>query len=194
MTLRRWIPAGLVALTLGACVGCPADPDPDPAPSSNSRPDPTPKDEAAIRAAAPGEPTPGSEDYAHQLEQLPTVALVVGGVPLTAYVANTEASRRLGLMFVEELPDARGMIFVYPTADRHGFWMHNTYIPLSIAYITEGFVVDEVIDMTPFDETSRQSRGLVRYVLEVNQGWFERQGVPREGAKVEGLGDLMGYE
>lgn len=185
-----------LALLLGvACVGCPADPAPEPQRPPRERPtEPHEPAEPQIRAAEPGQPTPGPEEFLHQLEQRPTVQLTVGGVPLTAYVVNTEASRRLGLMFVEDLPDDHGMIFVYPTADRHGFWMHNTYIPLSIAYVAESFEVDEVVDMQPFDEQSRRSRGIVRYVLEVNEGWFERHGVPREGAKIEGLGELMGYE
>lgn len=190
MRVNHWLSAAIALSCLVACVGCEPEAEPDPSPIAR----PNPPEPQGPTAAQPGEPTPGPEDYQHQLEQLPTVELTVGGVPVTAYLANTTPTRRLGLMFVEELPDDRAMIFVYPRAGRHGFWMHNTYIPLSIAYITEGFTVDEVIDMQPHSDDSVESRALVRYVLEVNEGWFERHRVPREGAKVEGLGELLGYE
>jgi hypothetical protein len=108
------------------------------------------------------------------------------------YLANTDESRQLGLMHVRQLPEEEGMLFVYPRAGRRSFWMRNTYIPLSLAYIAEDGTIDQLVDMRPLEDTTYPSRSTVRFVLEVNQGWFQRHQV-QVGAKVEGLSGLVGY-
>jgi len=80
-------------------------------------------------------------------------------------------------MFRKNLPDGEGMLFVYERDQVLSFWMKNTYIPLSIAFIaSDGRIVD-IKDMYPHDESSVLSSRSVRYALEVPQGWFSRAGV-----------------
>ena len=97
-----------------------------------------------------------------------------------AEIARTQEEQAAGLMFREKLPDGEGMFFVFESDRVLSFWMKNTLIPLSIAYITyDGRIVD-IKDMYPHDETRVVSSRSVRYALEVPQGWFSRAGV-REG-------------
>jgi len=97
-----------------------------------------------------------------------------------AEIADTDEKRALGLMHRRELADGSGMLFIYQRDEVLSFWMKNTYIPLSIAFITyDGRIVD-IKDMYPHDETSVTSSRSVRYALEVPQGWFSRAGI-REG-------------
>jgi len=100
-----------------------------------------------------------------------TVAVV------TAEIAVTQEDRNKGLMFRKKLPDGEGMLFVFERDEVLSFWMKNTYIPLSIAFIaSDGRIVD-IKDMYPHDTNSVYSSRSVRYALEVPQGWFSRAGV-----------------
>lgn len=94
---------------------------------------------------------------------------------LDAEIAKSEFKRRKGLMFRESLPQNEGMLFVFDFDQKLSFWMKNTYIPLSIAFIDAGGYVREIYDMAPLNEkiiyTSTHS---VRYALEVNRGWFAK--------------------
>jgi uncharacterized membrane protein (UPF0127 family) len=80
-------------------------------------------------------------------------------------------------MYREKLPDGEGMIFVYERDQILSFWMKNTYIPLSIAFITSDGRIIEIKDMYPHDTNSVLSSRSARYALEVPQGWFLRAGV-----------------
>jgi uncharacterized membrane protein (UPF0127 family) len=101
----------------------------------------------------------------------------VGNAEFQVEIADTEQSRRIGLMNREQLPEGQGMLFVFERDQRLSFWMQNTSIPLSIAYISSDLVVREIHDMTPFSlEPVRSSRS-VRYALEVNQGAFGEAGI-----------------
>ncbi len=102
----------------------------------------------------------------------------MGSRTVDARVVFERTTRQLGLMFVEpeELPEDEGMLFVYPTAERLGFWMKNTVTPLSIAYIDEDGTILQVEDMKPKDERSVRSKHKICYALEMHQGWFERAG------------------
>jgi len=101
-------------------------------------------------------------------------------VSLKVELAVTPEERAQGLMHRESLPDGEGMLFIFDKDDILSFWMRNTYIPLSIAYITYDGRIADIRDMYPLDETSVKSSRSVRYALEVPQGWFSRAGV-REG-------------
>lgn len=149
----------------------------------------------ATSASLPAAPeTPRIDDGKNQLALREKRELKLGGVPLTVYLANTRQSRYLGLMHVKEpLPDGMGMLFVYPRASRLAFYMKNTYIPLSLAYVAEDGTIAQLVDMQPLDERSHQADSVVRFVIEVNQGWFQAHGV-KPGAKVEGLAGLVGYD
>ncbi|MCZ6601674.1 MAG: DUF192 domain-containing protein [Planctomycetota bacterium] len=122
-----------------------------------------------------------------------SMTLELGGQVLHVEVAKSSNERSLGLMHRKSLEQNRGMIFVFPEDDELSFWMKNTFLPLSIAFIrTDGEIVD-IQDMEPHDETPVISRGLARYALEVNQGWFAENGV-HPGDRVEGLPDVDGDE
>jgi uncharacterized protein len=108
---------------------------------------------------------------------LPTVTMMVGARPLQVEVARTTAQRERGLMFREALPEGQGMLFVYEHDQDLAFWMHNTRIPLSIAFLDADGRILNIADMQPEDDTIHRSSGVARYALEVNQGWFARQGI-----------------
>jgi len=94
-----------------------------------------------------------------------------------AEIARTQEERNKGLMYRKNLPDGEGMLFIYERDEVMSFWMKNTVVPLSIAFIASDGRIIEVRDMYPRDENSVHSSRSVRYALEVPQGWFSRAGV-----------------
>ena len=98
-------------------------------------------------------------------------------------IAATPSQRQQGLMFREQLAEDAGMLFLFPGESRNGFWMRNTYLPLDIAYIGLDGTVQEIRAAKPLDETPLTPAQPYRYVLEVNQGWFERHSMG-VGAKI----------
>ena len=100
-------------------------------------------------------------------------------VPVEVEIADTDAERQTGLMGRNILPENAGMLFVFEGAQTLSFWMRDTLIPLSIAYIdAEGRIVD-IQDMQPLDDVPPHyvSAEPAQYALEVNQGFFEERGV-----------------
>ena len=92
-------------------------------------------------------------------------------------IADDQAEQRRGLMERTELAEDAGMLFVFDREEPRSFWMRNTLIPLSIAYIaSDGRIVD-IQDMQPLDETSHPSAAPAQYALEVNQGFFAERGI-----------------
>ncbi|MCL2763405.1 MAG: DUF192 domain-containing protein [Treponema sp.] len=115
-------------------------------------------------------------------QKLQTAVLVIeragaDAVEITAEIARTEEERNKGLMHRKKLPDGEGMLFVFDRDQQLSFWMKNTIIPLSIAFISSDGRITEIKDMQPLDLNSVQSSRSVRYALEVPQGWFTRAGV-----------------
>jgi len=109
---------------------------------------------------------------------LETVRLQVGDVEITAEVADNSTERSVGLMFRKEMADGHGMLFVYDIPQRLGFWMKNTYLPLSIAFIDASGTIISIQDMQPLDDTTiHRSPKPVLWALEMNQGWFAENGV-----------------
>ena len=109
---------------------------------------------------------------------LETIQLLVGEVEITAEVANSSAERSIGLMFRKEMDNEHGMLFVYERPRKLGFWMKNTYLPLSIAFIDASGTIISIQDMEPLDEeTIHRSPGPALWALEMNQGWFAEHGV-----------------
>jgi len=100
--------------------------------------------------------------------------LQFGSVTLQIEVACTSAQQQQGLMNRRELPAEQGMLFVFEREQILSFWMKNTYIPLSIAYLDQNGVIVDIQDLQPLDETPRPAAKPAQYALEVNQGWFER--------------------
>ena len=117
---------------------------------------------------------------------LPTVSLLVAGAVVMAEVADDPEERALGLMGRRSLAAGEGMLFVYPDEAPRSFWMKNTLLPLSIAYLDAAGEVVAIRDMSPHDERGVPSGRPARYALEVPQGWFGSVGLA-EGARVEGL-------
>jgi uncharacterized protein len=118
---------------------------------------------------------------------LRTVNLTVGGLSLKAEIAEDDQSREMGLMFRDSLPEDHGMLFIFDQPHQASFWMKNTKIPLSIAFLENDRVISEEKSMRPYDETLIQSRSdKIRYAIEVNAGWFDRHQV-KPGTKVEGI-------
>jgi uncharacterized protein len=118
---------------------------------------------------------------------LSTTTVTLHGTSLKVEVADTPQSLATGLMFRSSMPEDHGMLFMLGSAEQASFWMKNTKIPLSIAYIDGNGIVREEHDMQPFDErTTRSSSDDIVYALEVNQGWFHRHHID-PGVKVEGI-------
>jgi len=110
--------------------------------------------------------------------KLPTVKLWLGAQELAAEVARTPMQVQTGMMFRKSMAENEAMLFVFAGPHRPAFWMKNTLIPLSCAYIDSEGTILEIHDMKPKDESPIQAEsGRVQYVLEVNQGWFERNKV-----------------
>jgi uncharacterized membrane protein (UPF0127 family) len=101
----------------------------------------------------------------------------IKAVTITAELARTEAERSKGLMFRKKLEDGKGMLFIFDREQPMSFWMENTYIPLSIAFIAADGRIVEIKDMKPLDRSSVKSSRSVRYALEVPQGWYDRVNV-----------------
>ncbi len=105
--------------------------------------------------------------------------ILLGGKTIEVEVADTDERRAYGLMFRNSLPKDQGMLFVFDDERTRSFWMKNTLIPLSIAYINKDKVITEILDMQPavLGETrpkSYPSKKKSMYALEMNIGWFER--------------------
>jgi uncharacterized membrane protein (UPF0127 family) len=98
-------------------------------------------------------------------------------VVLSVEVADDAEERGQGLMFRESLAEDAGMIFVYAEDTTIGFYMRNTTIPLSIAFITRDGVIIDIQDMQPLDEALHYAPAPYAYAVEVNQGWYGRNGI-----------------
>ncbi|HEQ71139.1 MAG TPA: DUF192 domain-containing protein [Spirochaetia bacterium] len=109
--------------------------------------------------------------------KLKTIDIMVGTVTVSAEVARTSSERATGLMYRKQLGEKEGMLFVYEREQRLAFYMRNTYVPLSIAFIAADGTIRQIEDMEPLDESTVESHYSVRYALEVNQGAFARWGV-----------------
>jgi uncharacterized membrane protein (UPF0127 family) len=101
-----------------------------------------------------------------------------------AEIAVTHEQRSKGLMYRKNLKDGEGMLFIFDKDDIQSFWMKNTYVPLSIAFISYNGRIIDIKDMYPNNTNSVKSSRSVRYALEAPQGWFLRAGV-KEGDTVK---------
>jgi uncharacterized membrane protein (UPF0127 family) len=98
-------------------------------------------------------------------------------VTMRVEVARTDSEKAQGLMFRRKLEDGKGMLFVFENEEYLSFWMKNTYIPLSIAFVSSGGRITEIRDMEPLDLSPVRSAYAARYALEVPRGWFGRAGI-----------------
>lgn len=120
---------------------------------------------------------------------LRTTQLTTGIHVITAEVAATPQSRMIGLMMRERLAPNHGMVFVFEDKSQHCFWMRNTLLPLSIAFIDDDGTIVNVADMAPKSDATTCPQRPVRYALEMELGWFAKHGVTA-GKKMSGLPSL----
>ena len=116
---------------------------------------------------------------------LERVKLSSGMHRIDAQVAATPDQRQTGLMFRKDMPQHEGMIFVFDQPGKQCFWMKNTLIPLSAAFIADDGTIVNIEDMKPLVLDGHCSAQPVRYVLEMNKGWFAKKGI-KAGSKLQG--------
>ncbi|WP_343604588.1 DUF192 domain-containing protein [Roseateles sp.] len=133
----------------------------------------------ALSAATPA--------VAQQIPQtgLPVVELGAGMHLIHAEVARTDEQRAIGLMARKEMAPNAGMIFVFEQPAQQCFWMRNTLIPLSAAFVADDGTIVNIVEMQPLSDASHCSTKPVRYVLEMNKGWFDKRGL-KAGSKLRG--------
>jgi len=136
---------------------------------------------AALAAAS----SAAAQDAQGVPQRLGTVRLNAGIHNIEAEVAQSPAERSIGLMHRREMPANHGMLFAFERPGVQCFWMKNTLLPLSIAFLADDGTVVNVADMQPQTTESHCSLAPVRYALEMNQGWFAKRGIGR-GAKLTG--------
>jgi uncharacterized membrane protein (UPF0127 family) len=114
---------------------------------------------------------------AQQPQTLPTVELRAGMHRIEAMAALTHAQRALGLMHRREMADHQGMLFVFEQPQVQCFWMKDTYLPLTIAFLADDGTIVNLADMQPHSLDTHCSARPVRHALEMNRGWFARRGI-----------------
>lgn len=117
--------------------------------------------------------------------QLPRTTLKAGMHLIQAQVAQTPEQRSVGLMFRQEMPANEGMLFIFEQAATQCFWMKNTLLPLTAAFVADDGTVVNLADMKPQTLDSHCSDQPVRYVLEMHQGWFAKRGI-QQGFRLSG--------
>ena len=133
----------------------------------------------ALATAAPA----GAQDAPQT--GLPRVELTAGFHRIDAQVASTPQSRQTGLMYRKEMPLHEGMLFVFEQPAVQCFWMKNTLIPLTAAFVDDDGTIVNLEDMKPQTLDSHCSTKPVRFVLEMNKGWFAQKGV-KPGSRLAG--------
>jgi hypothetical protein len=106
---------------------------------------------------------------------LPRTQLQAGMHVLDVQLAQTPEQRQIGLMWRKEMPQHEGMLFVFEQPATQCFWMRNTLIPLSAAFLADDGTIVNIADMKPLSDDSHCSENPVRYVLEMNLGWFAKR-------------------
>ena len=117
---------------------------------------------------------------------LPRVKIGAGMHQIDAQVAATPDQRMTGLMYRQDMPQHEGMLFVFEYPSPQCFWMRNTLLPLSTAFVADDGTIVNIEDMAPMTENSHCSTKPVRYVLEMNKGWFAKKGI-KAGTKLTGV-------
>ncbi len=127
-----------------------------------------------------------SASFAQTNPTLPIKKLNAGMHVIHAEVAATPETRTTGLMNRKSLAPNHGMLFVFEQANVQCFWMRNTLIPLSIAYLDSDGTIVNIAEMSPQSDQSHCSQKPVRFALEMDQGWFTARGMSA-GKKILGL-------
>ena len=117
---------------------------------------------------------------------LQRITLTAGFYQIDTQLALTPEQHATGLMFRKEMPQQEGMLFVFPAATKQCFWMKNTILPLTAAFVADDGTIVNLADMKPQTTDSHCSEKPVRYVLEMNQGWFAKKCL-KAGSKLSGM-------
>ncbi len=118
-------------------------------------------------------------------QRLPSIRLTAGIHVIQAEVAQTPEQRSTGLRFRETMGTSEGMLFAFEEPSPQCFWMKNTLLPLSIAFIGDDGTIVNIADMAPQTLDSHCSAKPVRFALEMNQGWFAKRGI-KAGSRLRG--------
>ena len=111
--------------------------------------------------------------------QLPRVKLQAGMYQIDAQLAATPEQRAIGLMYRQDMPQHEGMLFVFEKPQVLCFWMKNTLMALTAAFIADDGTIVNLADMKPQTTNSHCSKKPVRYVLEMKQGWFAQKNIKK---------------
>ena len=111
--------------------------------------------------------------------------LMAGMHRLDVQLAQTQEQRQIGLMWRKDMPQHEGMLFIFDQASTQCFWMRNTLIPLTAAFLEDDGTIVNLADMKPLSDDSHCSTKPVRFVLEMNQGWFAKRQI-KPGFKLGG--------
>jgi uncharacterized membrane protein (UPF0127 family) len=118
-------------------------------------------------------------------QHLPVIGLSAGMHLIKAEIAQAPREHAIGLMFRTEMGTNEGMLFAFPQAGKQCFWMKNTLIPLAVAFVDDQGVIANLDEMLPQTENPHCSTKPVRFVLEMNKGWFSKRGI-KAGMKLGG--------
>ena len=128
--------------------------------------------------APSGQETPAATEPQTSQSPVSTIVNSLGErIPVQVEIADTDAERQTGLSGRTTLAEDAGMLFVFDQEQPLSFWMKDTLIPLSIAYISANGRIVDIQNMQPLDETPHPSAEPAQYALEVNQGFFTERGV-----------------
>lgn len=110
--------------------------------------------------------------------RLQTMKLYIGATELNAELALKPVEIYTGMMWRTNMAESESMLFVFSAPEARAFYMRNTYVPLSIAYIDPEGIIQEIYDLQPLNETAVPSKSdRIQFVLEVPQGWFKRHNI-----------------
>ena len=127
---------------------------------------------------APAAAVPATPYLDHAQPRLQTIKLYVGAEEVSTELAMKPVEIYTGMMWRTNMPENTAMLFVFPSAEPRAFYMRNTPLPLSLAYIDPEGVIAEIHDLQPRDESSVPSKAAnIQFVLEVPQGWFKRHNI-----------------
>ncbi len=127
----------------------------------------------------------GAQAQEEPQTNLPRIVLSAGMYQIDTQLALTPEHRQVGLMFRKSMPQHEGMLFVFEQPSQQCFWMKNTILPLTAAFVADDGTIVNLEDMKPQTTNPHCSAKPVRYVLEMNQGWFAKKGF-KAGTKLGG--------
>ena len=130
---------------------------------------------------------PSATAWSQELPQtnLQRVRVGAGMYQIDVQLALTPAEQQTGLMHRKDMAQQEGMLFVFPQPSTQCFWMKNTLLPLTAAFVADDGRIVNLVDMKPMSLDSHCSEEPVRYVLEMNQGWFAKKNI-KAGFKLSG--------